>query len=121
MGGVGQELIKAIYLVWSNGLDHSCDPRCDKQSILHPGSGEEVEASSSAGLHCGCAAHLSPGNRGKRPLGDCTMVVVPACNLATGALNEDPRPRKAPILCFDRCFITGCKTNRAKSSRRTKS
>src|ERR1700741_3706558 len=107
MGGVSQELIKAIYLVWSNGFDHSCDPRCDEQSILDLGSQEELEAASSAGLRCGCAAHLSPGNRWKRPLGHCALVIVPTRHAATSSFDKDSRARKAPILCFDRCSMGG--------------
>jgi hypothetical protein len=108
MGGVSQEFIKAIYLVWSNGFDHSCDPRCDEQSILDPGSQEELEAASSAGLRCGSAAHLSPGNRGKRPLGDRALVIVPTRHAPTSSFDKDSRARKAPKYCYAICRETGC-------------
>jgi len=122
MGRIAAQFIEAIYLVWPQRTVDSGSSRAHEQQLVDPHAGrKKLETASSPCLRRCCGAHLSSGDRRQRALANRTMVVVPVCNLATGALNKDPRPRKAPILCFDRCFMSGCKTNRANSNRRTNS
>ena len=122
MGRIAAQFIETIYLVWPHRTLDPGSSRAHEQQLVDPHARwKKLETASSPFLRRCRGAHLSSGNRWQRPLGDRALAVVPTCNLATGALNKDPRPRKAPILCFDRCFISGCKTNRANSSRRTNS
>src|SRR5260370_36964741 len=97
MGWIGQEPIKTIYLDWRSGVDNSCDPRNDEQSMVHPGAGrKELEASSSARLRCSGAAHLPSSDCRERPLGGRALAIVFVSCSASGASGKNVIAEKTP-------------------------